>query len=129
MPKIEVSIGEVIDKVTILQIKQNNVKDKVKLKYIGEELWTLLEALESDDIHVPDELFEELRQINQDLWDTEDIIRELEKKQAFNQEFIKHARLDAKLNDKRFLVKNKINEHCNSTFKEQKSYEGLYSAN
>ena len=70
MPKIEVSIGEVIDKVTILQIKQNNVKDKVKLKYIGEELWTLLEALESEDIHVPDELFEELRQINQDLCDT-----------------------------------------------------------
>jgi hypothetical protein len=129
MPKVEVSVGEIIDKVTILQIKQNKIKDKVKLRYVEEELWVLLEVLETEGIHIPDALFEELLHINQELWDTEDIIRELENKQNFDKKFIEHARLDAKLNDKRFLVKNKINEQSKSLVKEQKSYERLYTAN
>ena len=128
MPKIEVSVGEVIDKITILQIKQRHIKDTIKLKYIEEELNILLEVLEAEEINVSQDLVNELRVINQQLWDTEDIIRDLEKRGEFDDEFIKHARLDAKLNDQRFLIKNKIND-SKSMIKEQKSYEGLYTAN
>lgn len=126
--KIEVSIGEVVDKITILQIKEKNIKDKTKLNYIRQELGALQSALQDENIKVPEELVNELRDVNQKLWDTEDIIRLLEKEENFNDDFVKHARLDAILNDERFLVKNKINNHCDSFIKEQKSYEGLYTA-
>ena len=126
--KIEVSIGEVIDKITILQIKENNINDQKKLVYIREELQVLQSALAHEGVDVPNDMIDELRSINQKLWDTEDIIRDLEKENNFNDEFVKHARLDAILNDKRFLIKNKINNHCNSIVREQKSYEGLYTA-
>lgn len=126
--KIEVSIGEVVDKITILQIKENNINDQKKLAYIREELQVLQSALTNEGVDVPNDLIDELRSINQKLWDTEDVIRDLEKKSNFNEDFVKHARLDAILNDKRFLIKNKINNHCNSIVREQKSYEGLYTA-
>jgi len=126
--KIEVSIGEVVDKITILQIKEKHIDDEKKLQYVREELEILSSALEDEKANVPDEMVDELREINQKLWDTEDVIRLLEKENRFDEEFVKHARLDAILNDKRFLVKNKINNFCNSLVKEQKSYEGLYTA-
>jgi|TARA_R100000005_G_C4982143_1_gene191629 hypothetical protein len=126
--KIEVSIGEVVDKITILQIKEKNIKDEVKLTYVRQELEELQNALQDENVEVPEELVVELREVNQKLWDTEDVIRLLEKEENFNDDFVKHARLDAILNDERFLVKNKINNHCNSFIKEQKSYEGLYTA-
>jgi len=126
--KIEVSIGEVVDKITILQIKEKHIDDKKKLQYVREELDILSNALKEENANVPDEMVDELREINQKLWDTEDVIRLLEKENRFDDEFVKHARLDAILNDKRFLVKNKINNFCNSLVKEQKSYEGLYTA-
>jgi hypothetical protein len=126
--KIEVSIGEIIDKITILQIKEKNIKNKKKLLYVKQELSTLQNALHREGIDIPKKMVDNLREINELLWDTEDIIRDLEIKGNFGDEFIEHARLDAILNDKRFLAKNIINNHCNSTIKEQKSYEGLYSA-
>jgi len=126
--KIEVSIGEVVDKITILQIKEKNIKDEAKLTYIRQELEELQNALQDENVEVPEELVVELHEVNQKLWDTEDVIRLLEKEENFNDDFVKHARLDAILNDERFLVKNKINNHCNSFIKEQKSYEGLYTA-
>jgi hypothetical protein len=126
--KIEVSIGEVVDKITILQIKKNNIQDKKKLLYIEEELNTLTSSLNDEGVEVPVEMIDELRGINQELWDTEDVIRLCEKQNNFNEDFVKHARLDAILNDRRFLTKNRINNHCNSMIKEQKSYEGLYTA-
>tara|TARA_R110000824_G_scaffold37220_1_gene114525 strand:+ start:248 stop:634 length:387 start_codon:yes stop_codon:yes gene_type:complete len=126
--KIEVSIGEVVDKITILQIKEKHIDDKKKLQYVREELDILSNALKEENANVPDEMIDELLEINQKLWDTEDVIRLLEKENRFDDEFVKHARLDAILNDKRFLVKNKINNFCNSLVKEQKSYEGLYTA-
>jgi len=126
--KIEVSIGEVVDKITILQIKEKHIDDKKKLQYVREELDILSNTLKEENANVPDEMVDELREINQKLWDTEDVIRLLEKESRFDDEFVKHARLDAILNDKRFLVKNKINNFCNSIVKEQKSYEGLYTA-
>jgi len=125
--KIEVSIGEVVDKITILEIKLKNITDESKLKYIQDELDILQLSLEKEGVVVPNHLIQELREINQKLWDTEDIIRDLENKNTFGDEFVEHARLDAILNDKRFLVKNKINNQCNSKIKEQKSYEGLYT--
>lgn len=125
--KIEVSVGEIIDKITILQIKEKHIKDNSRLKHIKLELQVLLGAIERENIEVPKEMVDSLREINQELWDTEDVIRFLEKQKRFDDEFIKHARLDAKLNDQRFLIKNKINNHCNSFIKEQKSYEGLYT--
>ena len=123
--KIEVSIGEIIDKITILQIKEKNIK---KLLYVKQELSILQDTLHREGIDIPKKMVDNLREINQLLWDTEDIIRDLEIKGNFGDQFIEHARLDAILNDKRFLAKNIINNHCNSTIKEQKSYEGLYIA-
>lgn len=127
--KINVSVGEVADKITILIIKKKMIKDSKKLNYIEKELSFLLGALNEFNITVPNYLFEVLEDINMKLWITEDIIRECEKNGDFGEEFIKHARLDAKLNDKRFLIKNEINKICNSLVKEQKSYEDLYIAN
>ena len=126
--KIEVSIGEVIDKITILQIKQEKIKDKNKLKYISEELETLSNSLKSENVSVPSEMVSELKRINLELWEAEDIIRDCENRQDFGDDFVMCARLDAILNDKRFLAKNKINNYSNSVIKEQKSYEGLYTS-
>ena len=126
--KIEVSIGEVIDKITILQIKQQKIKDEKKLRYISEELEVLSKSLEIERIKVPHHMVEELKQINLELWVAEDIIRDCENRKDFGEDFVKCARLDAILNDKRFLAKNKINNHSNSILKEQKSYEGLYTS-
>ena len=127
MPQIEVSVGELVDKITILQIKQNNISDEAKLRHIKKELIVLEGVMREDNIKVPDELIEDLRAINQALWDAEDVIRACEINEAFGESFVQCARLDAILNDKRFLVKNKINEHTESLIKEQKSYEGLYT--
>ena len=127
--KIEVSIGEVIDKITILQIKLKNIDDATKLAYIGQELEILQQALKDEGIEVPAPMIDSLREVNQKLWDAEDIIRLKEKNQQFDDEFVHCARHDAILNDQRFLIKNKINNHCNSLIKEQKSYEGLYTSN
>jgi len=125
--KIEVSIGEVVDKITILQIKKEKIDDKAKLKYINEELAILNKSLEKEKIEIPENLIKNLKLTNELLWNTEDVIRLKEKNNIFDEEFINHARLDAQLNDKRFLAKNEINNYCNSLIREQKSYEGLYT--
>tara|TARA_R110001583_G_scaffold109621_1_gene258451 strand:+ start:105 stop:491 length:387 start_codon:yes stop_codon:yes gene_type:complete len=127
--KIEVSTGEVVDKITILQIKKEKISDNLKLVHIGKELSVLEDIIKDSKIKVPQELIDQLRDVNLKLWDAEDIIRDRENQNLFDDEFIKCARLDAKLNDERFLVKNKINNVCESNIKEQKSYEGLYTTN
>jgi len=124
--KIDVSIGEVFDKITILQIKLERIKDQEKLKHITHELDVLESVLQDSSIDMSNDFFKKLRSINETLWDTEDIIREKEEKEEFDVEFIEHARLDAKLNDQRFLIKNEINMFFGSQIKEQKSYEKLY---
>lgn len=126
--KIEVSIGEVVDKITILEIKKEKINDKAKLRYIDEELQTLNSALEKEQITVPEHMVSDLKKVNEELWDAEDVLRDREDKKQFDQKYIENARLDAKLNDQRFLIKNKINSHCDSYIREQKSYEGLYTA-
>ena len=129
MPKIEVSVGELIDKITILEIKQERITDQTKLSHVNAELGILRATIEQDNISVPEELVQELKNINTELWDAEDVIRACEKAGDFSEAFVECARLDAILNDKRFLAKNKINECTESLVKEQKSYEGLYTAN
>ena len=87
------------------------------------------QALQNEGVEVPLSMIDSLRDINQQLWEAEDVIRLKEKRQEFDDEFIHCARHDAILNDQRFLIKNKINNHCDSFIKEQKSYEGLYTSN
>ena len=127
MPKIEVSVGELIDKITILELKQDRIIDESKLSHVNAELDILRSTLEQEDISVPEELIKELKKINTELWDAEDVIRACEKDEDFGKSFLECARLDAILNDKRFLAKNKINQYTDSLVKEQKSYEGLYT--
>jgi hypothetical protein len=124
--KIDVSVGEIVDKITILEIKNKKITDDRKLQFIGEELNLLKNALKGEGVEVPNNLVDELREINLKLWEAEDIIRECEINNDFGASFVECVRNDAILNDQRFLVKNKINNHCESKIKEQKSYEGLY---
>lgn len=126
--KIEVSVGEVVDKITILQIKEERIKDPIKLVHIKKELNILQETLSESLIDVPQDMVDRIKDINTKLWDAEDILRNKEKDEVYDEEFIKCAVLDSVLNDSRFLVKNEINDHCQSNIKEQKSYEGLYKA-
>ena len=86
---------------------------------------TLIES----NIVVPIELISKLRDVNQRLWDCEEVLRVKEKNKEYDSVFIKHAVDDAVINDERFLVKNEINNICNSNIKEQKSYDGLYKSN
>ena len=78
---------------------------------------------------MPNDLVVKLRNVNQRLWDCEEVLRLKEKNKEYDSEFIKYAVDDAVINDERFLVKNEINNICNSNIKEQKSYEGLYESN
>ena len=126
--KIEVSVGEVVDKITILQIKEERIKDEVKLHHIRKELNILQQTLDESGIVVPLDMVQRLKEINTKLWDAEDVLRDKEAKELYDDEFIKCAVADSVLNDQRFLVKNEINNHCDSNIKEQKSYQGLYKA-
>lgn len=116
--KIEVSNGEIVDKLTILEIKEKKCKDFKKLNNIQKELRYLEGIVE--DLCVPIEVVDKLRKINKELWDIEDEIRVYESKHIFDEEFIRLARLVYHTNDKRFEVKNEINSLTLSLFKEEK---------
>ena len=122
---IPVSLGELLDKISILEIKNKKILDDTKLVNIKKELSGLRQVLESLNINLSDinDLYEELYNINLTLWDIEDSIRILEKNESFDKEFIDFARRVYITNDKRFEVKNKINKTFNSKYVEEKSYE------
>ena len=122
---IPVSLGELLDKISILEIKNKKILDDTKLVNIKKELSGLRQVLESLNINLSEinDLYEELYNINLILWDIEDSIRILEKNESFDQEFIDFARKVYITNDKRFEVKNKINKTFNSKYVEEKSYE------
>ncbi len=122
---IPVSLGELLDKISILEIKNKKILDDTKLVNIKKELSGLRQVLESLNINLSDinDLYEELYNINLTLWDIEDSIRILEKNESFDKEFIDFARKVYITNDKRFEVKNKINKTFNSKYVEEKSYE------
>ena len=126
--KVEVALGEIFDKITILDIKLARIQDNERLMYVRGERETLDMALINEGILIDSELYEELKDINTKIWDTEAGFREKEAKKEFDNEFIEFARLNAKYNDERFLVKKRINEHYQCEIREQKSYDRLYTS-
>lgn len=123
--KIEVSDGEVVDKLTIVEIKLLNIKDEQKLANLKKEFEVLDKAIRNI-LSKTHPLYNELLEINKKLWDIEDKIRECERKKDFGQKFIELARSVYFTNDKRSEVKRRINEVTNSDLKEEKSYENYY---
>lgn len=120
--KIEVSNGEIIDKLTIIQIKLERIKDKAKLVNIRKEYDELIKA-SSAIISASDTLYKELYEVNCELWDIEDHIRDLERNKDFGDDFIATARAVYVKNDRRSEVKREINIRTSSGLIEEKSYE------
>jgi len=120
--KIEVSNGEIADKLTIIEIKLKHIKDQDKLKNLRTEYNVLDEAV-TKIIAKDHKFYIELLKINQELWDIEDRIRDLERDKEFGQEFIETARAVYFTNDKRSEVKRQINELTGSNLVEEKSYQ------
>jgi hypothetical protein len=119
--QIEVSIGEVVDKWTILSIKALNITDKDKLVNIFKERNYLNTVVEPEILH--DSLVDDLLKTNKALWDVEDLLRDFERANSFGPEFIDLARSVYKLNDKRARIKKEINIKYGSEFVEEKSYQ------
>ena len=121
---VEISIGELLDKISILEIKQEKIKDSDKLKYIHDEYNVLKEQLtknvKSDD--KLNQLFRSLKEINSKLWVIEDDKRMCEKNSDFSEKFIKLSRDIHFLNDDRAKIKLQINIHTGSKIKEIKEY-------
>ena len=119
-----VSLGELMDKVSILKIKKNKIKDINKLIYISEELELLEEVLKkSVDNNKINKYLNILIKINTDLWEIEDDIRDCERNKKFDQNFIKLARAVYVTNDQRSKIKLEINNYFGSKIIEVKSYE------
>ena len=122
--QIEVSIGEIVDKYTILMIKSSKIQDPVKLENINKELTYLIDVLKKEDPLMTDyPLTKALFEINKALWNIEDLIRDFERAKSFGKEFIDLARNVYKLNDKRANIKKEINMKHGSNFVEEKSYQ------
>ena len=119
---VPISIGELIDKITILEIKKEKLKN-LKLKNILKELSFLRAGLEKNSIFIPDEIFFQLKSINLTLWDIEDKIRIKEKNKEFDNQFIELARSVYLNNDRRSETKKELNIMFNSEIIEEKSYE------
>ena len=121
---IEVSVGELLDKLTILEIKQEKIKDAEKLKYINDEYSVLKDELNKSVRTNPklDELFNSLKKINEKLWVIEDDKRLCEKNSDFGEKFVKLSRDIHFLNDDRAKIKLEINNHTGSKIKEIKEY-------
>lgn len=120
--KVEVSTGELIDKVTILSIKLEKIKDKKKLLHIIQEYELLKKSMVRSGITETSEEFIQLRNINSNLWEIEDKIRLKEKKKEFDEEFIQLARSVYFNNDERSAIKRQINLKFNSQLIEEKAY-------
>ena len=121
---VEVSIGELLDKISILEIKQEKIKDPEKLKFINNE-HSILEdqfkkSVKSDD--KINNLYQSLKEINAKLWVIEDDKRQCEKDKDFGEKFIKLSRDVHFLNDDRAKIKLEINNHTGSAIKEIKEY-------
>ena len=121
---VEVSVGELLDKISILEIKQEKIKDSEKLKFINEEHSILKDQLNNNvkSDQKLNELFESLKQINAKLWIIEDDKRQCEKEKDFTETFIKLSRDVHFLNDDRAKIKLEINIHTGSKIKEIKEY-------
>ena len=121
---VEVSIGELLDKISILEIKQDKIKDPEKLKFITDEHSILKNQLEKNvksDTKL-NNLYQSLKEINSKLWVIEDDKRQCEKDKDFGEKFIKLSRDVHFLNDDRAKIKLEINNHTGSVIKEIKEY-------
>ena len=121
---VEVSIGELFDKISILEIKQGKIKDLEKLKFINNEHAILKSQLEKNikSDKKLNELYQSLKEINSKLWVIEDDKRQCEKDKDFGEKFVKLSRDVHFLNDNRAQIKLEINNHTGSTIKEIKEY-------
>tara|TARA_B110000438_G_C15787784_1_gene639249 strand:+ start:913 stop:1296 length:384 start_codon:yes stop_codon:yes gene_type:complete len=119
-----ISLGELMDKISILKIKQKNISETEKLNFINEELSflesTLLKSIQDKKIDI---FLEELININTKLWKIEDDIRDCERNKKFDQDFVELARAVYFTNDKRSQIKLNINNYFGSKLVEVKSYE------
>ena len=124
--QVEISIGELFDKLTILEIKMEKIKNNSQLENIRKEWDTLNDkSMSILSIFADQLLFKKiykLEEINRQLWDIEDWIRECEKQERFDKEFVELARSVYKLNDKRSKIKRDINLITKSNIIEEKSY-------
>ena len=121
---VEVSVGELLDKISILKIKQEKIKDPENLKFITDE-YNVLKAELDKNIKTDDNLnnlFNSLKEINSKLWVIEDDKRMCEKNKDFGEKFIKLSRDVHFLNDNRAKIKLEINNHTGSKIKEIKEY-------
>ena len=129
--KIELSVGEVLDKITILQIKAERISDSAKLENINKELQVLTSLWQAStysntDLDVD---ISALKKVNEELWDIEDKIRNKESEKAFDNVFIELARAVYVTNDKRAKIKQAINTKTGSELTEEKSYSDYLSNN
>ena len=116
-----VSLGELIDKITILEIKQIHMTG-IKLNNVDKELKQLKKILQDQHLEIDIDLINNLKAVNKNLWEIEDNIRIKESNQKFDKEFIQLARSVYKENDKRASIKKEINQKYNSELVEEKSY-------
>ena len=123
--KAPTSIGDLIDRLSILEIKKERIHDLNKIEYVNTELKSLQVLLNEENINLKkiNNLYEEISNINSKLWEIEDDIRECERKKIFNDEFIELARSDYFTNDKRAKLKEEINIKFESQIVEVKSYK------
>jgi len=121
---IQSSVGELIDKITILEIKLEKITDKDKLYNIKCEYDALMSVYNNEVVESPEilDLQNQLKKTNSEIWDIEDNIRNCEREGSFGQEFIDIARSVYKTNDKRANLKKEINVLLNSNIIEEKSY-------
>ena len=122
---VSVSVGEAMDKLTILHIKSERIDDAQKLKNIHKEIAALTPACTRPEFNTPEvqSLVAELKSVNETLWDIEDDIRDKEFQKAFDDEFIALARSVYVTNDKRAELKKQINLATGSALVEEKSYQ------
>ena len=121
---VEVSIGELLDKISILEIKQEKIKDNEKLKFVNNEHSILKDQLEKNVVsdNKLNNLFQSLKEINTKLWVIEDDKRQCEKDKNFGEKFVKLSRDVHFLNDDRAKIKLEINNYTGSSIKEIKEY-------
>ncbi len=116
--KIEVSNGEIVDKLTILELKRQNAQTYEQARHIEEELNYLKPIVRS--MSIPEEILTQLREVNKKLWEIEDMLREYERTSKFDGQFITFARAVYQTNNARFKLKSRINEITNSRLVEEK---------
>lgn len=126
MIKIEVSLGELVDRITILEIKQSMISDKDKLEHIETELdelgIVLRRHLDIEQIEVPEMLRQKLYSVNLSIWNILNDQRKKERKLEFDEDYIELSRAVYQMNDLRFFAKGDITELTNAEVQEQKNY-------